>query len=229
MMKRFFLACMLYMQLAFVSAAPLSDADFCRNGLFPREQDQLVVGVIQGQKAERIHFFDDLDGCPSKGVQCMRSSYLVPGDQVIVGKTTAEWACVWYQGRKHESVSWVPKKNVAALPPSAIDPSKDWVGLWVDGPDKIRISMPKPQGRLQMASDLRWEGGTLPNGELIENLGGIGAALEVHGSTASAASGDCQVMLTRVGKYLVADDNGACGGMNVRHTGMYLRPPRQGS
>jgi hypothetical protein len=101
-MKKTLWVCMLYMQLAYAAAGQLnqdnasqiavralSDADFCRNGLFPREQESLSLGVVQGQKAEKVHFFGDFDGCPSNGAQCRHSTYLVPGDEVLVGKTTA--------------------------------------------------------------------------------------------------------------------------------------------
>jgi hypothetical protein len=228
--------CMLCMQFAYavpggvpqndVPPGPVSDADFCRNGLFPREQESLDLGVIQGREAEKVHFFEDLDGCPSSGAQCMRPSYVVPGDEVLVGKRTAEWACVWYQGRKREFVSWIPKKNVVLRPAPPIHPVSDWVGVWGSGPDKIRISVSKPKGELQIRSRLRWEGGTTPGGEAIAHYGGMTGTLEVHGSRGSAAEGDCQVTLARIGKYLVADDNGACGGVNVRHTGMYFRLPK---
>ena len=203
--------------------AQMSDADFCRNGLFPREQEQLSLGVVQAQAGEKVHFFNDDDGCPSKGAACMRAAYLVPGNEVLVGKSTADWACVWYQGRKGESVSWVPKKNVAIRPAAPLHPVRGWVGVWSDGAAIIRISASNASGRLRMASRLRWEGGVSPDGERRANVGGTQALLEVRGSRASASDGDCQVTLTRVGRYLVADDNGACGGMNVRHTGVYRK------
>ena len=238
-MKKSLWACMLYVQLAYVAArepdqdkasqiadSASLDADFCRNGLFPREQESLSLGVVQGQKAEKVHFFDDFDGCPSNGAQCRQSTYLVPGDEVLVGKTTADWACVWYQGRKHEYVSWVPKKNVSLHPASPIHPVADWIGVWVDGPEKIWISLLNSKDGLQLRSKMRWDGGTSPDGEIRANYGGMTGRLDVHGSSASALEGDCQVRLTRIGKYLVADDNGACGGMNVRHTGLYLRPTK---
>lgn len=219
---------MLCMQSTIAASAQVfaqspSDADFCREGSFPREQESLNVGVIRGQKDEKVHFFDDLDGCPAKGATCMRASYLVPGDEILVGKHTADWACVWYQGRKNPFVAWVPKKNVAVLPASPVRQGADWAGIWVYGPDRIRISSTKRKGELRMRSNLRWEGGILPNGEALAHFGGMTGTLDIDGSRASAAEGECRVGLTRIGRYLVADDNGACGALNVRHTGMYVR------
>lgn len=95
MMRTSLFVFMLLAPLAGSAQAQVSDADFCRNGLFPREQEHLSLGVVQGQKAEKVHFFKDDDGCPSRSAECMRASYLVPGDKVLVGKSTADWVCVW--------------------------------------------------------------------------------------------------------------------------------------
>lgn len=210
--------------LCLLSLSPLApaadDADFCRNGLFPSEQERLDLGVIQSRPDEQVHFHDDLDGCPAKGAACRRKSYLVPGDPVIVGKRNADWACVWYEGRKHESVSWIALKNVALRPAAPLDRPRDWTGLWSDGTSTIRI-VPGKDGGLRMVSKLRWEGG-----EGRAHFGGMEGALRLHGARASAAQGECQVSLSRIGPYLVADDNFACGGMNVRHTSMYRRKLR---
>jgi len=199
-------------------AAAADDADFCRNGLFPHEQAQLDLGVIQGRPNERVHFYDDNDGCPAKGAACRRTSYLIPGDAVVVGKRNADWACVWYEGRKHESVSWVPMRSVALRPTAPLDRAQDWTGLWTDGTSSIRIAPAGKDGALHMVSKLRWEGG-----EGRANFGGMEGVLARQGARAGAVQGECRVALSRIGDYLVADDNGACGGMNVRHTSMYRR------
>jgi hypothetical protein len=213
---------MLYLSLACASQAhaQASDSDFCRNGLFPREQETLSLGVIQGGKSEKVHFYDDMDGCPSTEARCMRPAYLVPGNEVLVGKSTGDWTCVWYQGKQREFVSWVPKKHVD-LRPAPPSPASDWVGTWAGGSDRIRITT--TGGQLQLRSRLRWDGGSLPNGEPIAHFGGMNGILKVQGAKAGAVEGDCQLSLSKIGKYLVADDNGACGGINVRHTGVYFR------
>ena len=215
--------CLLLMPLACQAQAEVSDADFCRNGLFPREQEHLSLGIVQGRPGEKVHFLDDMEGCPSKGAVCMRAAYLVPGNEILVGKRTADWACVWYQGRQHEFVSWVPRKNVALLPAPPLHPVRDWVGLWSNGLSTIRLAPSKVGGKLQISSRLRWNGGVDPAGERRMNFGGMTGTVDVQGARATGAEGDCQVTLTRIGKYLLADDNGDCGGMNVRHTGMYFR------
>jgi hypothetical protein len=218
--------CLLLIPLVCDAQAQASDNDFCRNGLFPREQEHLSLGVVQGQKDQKIHFFDDYDGCPAKGTRCMRVAYLVLGDEVLVGKSTADWVCVWYQGRNREYVSWMPKTNIALVPTPPVHPIRDWVGVWSDGSGTIRISPLDARDTLEISSKLRWDGGDSPAGYPIANFGGITAVLNVNGPQASASDGVCQVALTRIGRYLVADDNGNCGGMNVRHTGVYFRRPQ---
>lgn len=218
--------CLAAYAVAGIAQAQTSEADFCGNGWFPREQEQLSLGTVQGRAGERIHFVDDHDGCPASGPKCMRGSYLVPGDEVLVGKRHAAWACVWYQGRHGESVSWVPARRVALHPAPPLQPVRGWVGRWSDGTNVIRIVELNAGKRLQILSNLRWDGGTSPDGEPLAHFGGTKAVLDVRGSKATASEDACRVNLTRIGKYLVADDNGKCGALNVRHTGVYFRRPR---
>jgi len=114
----------------------------------------------------------------------------------VVSKRTAGFACVWYQGRKHESVGWVSADKVAPLPAPPLDPVRDWLGTWSDGAGTIRITPAPGLGRMQIASTLRWDGGTGPNGEPRANFGGMHGLLEVQGAKASAAEGACRVVLT---------------------------------
>lgn len=119
----------------------------------------------------------------------------------------------------------MPAQNIAMQAAPPLDPVRDWAGVWSDGTNTLHISPAKAGARLRMSSELVWEGGVSPGGERRANFGGMDAALDVQGSKATASDGDCSVALTRIGKYLVADDNGSCGGMNVRHTGVYFRRP----
>jgi hypothetical protein len=155
----------------------------------------------------------------------MRSAYLIPADEVLVGKSTADWACVWYQGRKHDFVSWMPRKNIAVLQAPLLHPVRDWVGVWSDGTDTIRIFPSAGRDTQEILSKLRWASGVSPNGETIANYGGTRAILNVYDSRASASDEICQIALTRIEKHFLADDNSDCGGINVRHTGVYYRHP----
>jgi hypothetical protein len=150
----------------------------------------------------------------------------VAGDEVLVGKRRNGWACVWYQGRKHEWVSWIPARHVAARAAPPIDGLRGWVGNWTGPPGTITITLPARARALRIRSRLRWEGGMGPDGEYIVHYGGSSGTLTVDGPKAAGEQDGCRLVLTLIGRYLVADDNGACGGLNVRHTGVYSRPPR---
>ncbi|MGO4475453.1 hypothetical protein AB4Z32_04280 [Massilia sp. 2TAF26] len=52
---------------------------------------------------------------------------MVPGDRLLLGKTHGEWTCAWYQGKSHETVGWVRKRDLAIQ--AAAEPAPaDWTG-----------------------------------------------------------------------------------------------------
>lgn len=205
------------------SPGAASDARFCRNGLFPREQADLTLGVIKAINGQKVHFYRDDEGCPSLQSQCARREYLVSGDQVLVGKHTGSWACVWYFGKKHEFVAWVPKRNVNAVQAPPFPAIDDWIGDWVYHANRIHLYMDDSSGRPAVRSELRWDGGTTSTGDTIAHYGGMRGTLDVAGARATAVEGSCKLTLARIGEFLVADDNGNCGGANVRHGGVFRR------
>jgi hypothetical protein len=59
----------------------------------------------------KVHFYRDDDGCPGQGEACATKPYLVAGDTVLVAQEVPGWSCVWYSGKKHEFVGWMPTKS----------------------------------------------------------------------------------------------------------------------
>lgn len=186
------------------------------------QQRDLKLAEILGETGERVHFYRGWEGCPERGAACRENSYLVPGDQVVVGQTQGDWSCVWYQGRKRQFIEWLPTSKLKLQPVPPVPASDDWIGLWVADPQRIKISRDS-SGQLQMDSKLRWDGGLSMSGEPYSNFGGMTAPLRTAGATASAADDYCKVGMTLLGRILVVNDNFSCGGMNVRHSGMYVR------
>lgn len=185
-------------------------------------QRDMKLAEILGETGERVHFYRGWDGCPERGAACRENSYLIPGDQAVVSQSKGEWSCVWYQGRQRQFIEWVPTNKLKLLPAPPVPNPDDWLGLWVDEPQHIRITRDSG-GQLQMDSELRWDGGLSMSGEPYSNYGGMTAPLRMAGATASAADDWCKVGMTLLGRILVVNDSGVCGGINVRHRGMYVR------
>src|SRR5258708_19252771 len=75
---------------------------WCRNGVFASEQRALQLANVAGQPGTRLSIYWDEDGCPEQAANCRPSSYVNPGDELIVNHVENGWACAWYQGKTHE-------------------------------------------------------------------------------------------------------------------------------
>lgn len=198
----------------------------CRNGLFAMHADHhFQLGQIQGK--ERAYFFRDTEGCPT-GKSCQTASYVIPGDRVIINQIQSDWACVWYQGKKSETVGWVPRQQIKLNPPAKVPALKEWIGHWVFSESAdILIKPAANKQALALDGQAFWLG-LVVNGERVIHMGALGTPeiLPVKDRVHYSSGDDefsCKAELLLLPPYLIADDNGNCGGQNVTFRGVYTR------
>ena len=154
-------------------------------------------------------------------------AYVLAGDELLVNKVRGAWACVWFNGKKHETVGWVDATRLEILPKDEPVDLQRWTGKWVFSKDAGVINMSKSKDQLHVKGAARWYGGKTQDGEAIVHFGAIEGALAPQGGKAHLAMGDgpdaCQADFTLLGSYLVVADNSNCGGMNVKFNGVYLK------
>jgi len=202
---------------SYVSGLHARDS-YCRNGLFPAENKTLELARFVGSAKERLYFYDDGDGCPG-GAQCKTGRYVIPGDELIINKRENGWGCAWFQGQKHETVGWVSVAKLRFLEPQTV-PEEGWLGNWVQPAGSITITGGggKP---LHGAGEAFWQS------EVTIHVGEFSGTIRPVNNRATVKEGDdesgCVVALVRLGRYLIASDNGNCGGVNVRFDGVYVR------
>jgi hypothetical protein len=219
--------------LSFSAQAQTTDDDMCRNGLFPREQKSLLIGKFAGAPQERLYFYGDTGGCPGKGADCRTKAYVLPGDELLLGKVHGDWTCAWYEGKAHETVGWVPNRNLVISQPQPDVSAPDWLGTWkvYNYPGYINIA--RKGNAYYVRGNTRWIGAELPNGSRVEHLGDLAGELKIDrnrarlGGQLESADGDCAAEFTRVGRFLVVHDNAQCGGANVRFDGVYTKAVRR--
>ena len=196
-------------------------ANWCRNGLFPRESSDYRLARVKAARGERVYFRgDERDDCP-QGANCRRKAYLVAGDEVVVSRQLGPYACAWYQPAKGaETVGWLPAADLEYRPAAEPTPD-DWTGEWRYGDAGISIAKAKSEGVLSVTGSALWRGigNNVHVGEL-DYEGRPQANLLVIGD-ATGGEYDCRVALRRVGRYLIAADNLNCGGVNVTFSGVY--------
>jgi hypothetical protein len=205
--------------------AMAADDPYCRNGDFSSEQKTFALGKVIG--SGHLDLLSDMNGCPSEGKQCNGLGYVLPGDVVITGREHGAYVCVLYPNRFGGSAGWVEQSR---LVPEAFDSSpalQSWVGRWKDGDDLLRLSL--YHGQLHADGAAYWPSAhpakeDAPGGP---NVGSLEANAMPTGNRVQFSEGNdlsrCQVTAILVGTWMLVDDNGNCGGMNVRFSGIYQR------
>jgi hypothetical protein len=192
--------------------------------LKPSEKFQLASAV------SKTNIRDDWKGCPENS-SCISKGYLIPGDEIIVGKQEEGWVCAWYFGKKREFVGWLPLHSIKFVAHNTNPSLQEWIGTWKPNHNwsKIKIKMAKQSGYVSVSGNAVWKGGRNTAGYEIVHTGEFDGMAKPKGQSLIIKTDDdkyaCVVKMTLVEKYLVISDNGNCGGMNVRFNEVLRRSP----
>jgi hypothetical protein len=199
-------------------AAFAADPVLCRNGLF-NQLEGIHLAKATPDATGKVHFRnDDSAKCPADA-SCAEKAYVVAGDQLLASKEYGGWVCAWYFSKKHEYVGWIRptvSTPLPAHPPALADWKGDWTG-WAD----VTLE-PKPDGSIYVTGTAIWSGGNgnVHDGELDDTAKPVGNRLEIGDAKEEYA---CHVVFQLIGGYLLANDSGYCGGVNVSFSGVYRR------
>ena len=244
-MHRLFVLVFLTNILAFNRALPtLADDTTCSpiNDLAVRLATPQLLSV--GPTKPPIHFVKGSDkqlGCPNPRVACRDLAFVVSGDDVIVSSVIKDYMCVAYtatSGKFTTSYGWLPS-SVLITPPEGgklIGDNAGWIGDWKTGADReIKIKL-APGGKVSLDVSSTFAG--RPIGTNGKDLPGYMATIMINGDHAAFSLNTdtgqigpldadprnnvlCRVRLWRLGKYLVAVDNGCGIPENGTATGVY--------
>lgn len=191
--------------------------------------DTAKVQLAQVTQKTDLHWGNWPDeGCQQAGT-CGQERYLVAGDQVVVTATQGDWACVWYShpgGR----VTWrrvMPRRNLQVIRP----PATPLTGTWQAASNTILL---RPAAKkLLVRGTATWPFLNDPSPDAQQqiarggvNTGSIDAATPWQVGQTNAHFKDaqqCELKVRTLGPYLLATDNGQCGGINVTFEGIYRR------
>ena len=161
-------------------------------------------------------------GCRSDR-SCIPETF-APGDPILVYRVAGDWTCGYLWHSDGAGPGWVRSTDIR---PIKFDPQpalSAWAGTWTGGEDRVTIQLSNIPGELDLKGEATWHGA---GG--VDHLGDFAGAAAPHGNHLHVASGGadpCLVNLTLVGRYIVADDNNKCGGLNVRFWGLWKRASR---
>jgi len=200
-----------------------------------------LQAVAPGQK--RVHFVKDAahgKGCPNDTAACAANGYVVANDRVVVTGTQGAYACATFTGGSPNFSTTTGLLPLSALVDAPQAAEGGWTGHWRSG-DEQEIDIKAAAGNAIALQGNASSGGGDParvaSGGV--NMGQIDATLTPANDQAAFSDGDngqtapydanpgddtiCRVRLWRLGRYLAAADNLACGGVGVTFTGVYAR------
>ena len=210
-----FLVCSAYAQL------DGNPRNWCREGFFTRDSETYVIASVVGTPRSRVYFFSDQsDDCPGDP-SCATKAYVVPGNQLVVGRSFGKFSCSWYMSKKgYATVGWV---ETAALKQIPIRPSPKfsaWLGEWKYGDNQITFTENKLSGYLNVTGDAIWKG----TGDNV-HIGELDGRFQPTKGTLKYSDGDglydCKASMELLGNFLIVADNMHCGGANVSFSGVY--------
>lgn len=202
----------------------------CRNGSFPDKSD-IALGRIIAKPGERV-FFRSFDNGNFAIRARDRGTFLVEGDSVLVARPYGHWICAFHVDGEQTSAGWIARANVMMVPFSATPALHSWVGRWI-WPPTITLTIRKIHAdALSVDAGAKWYGSIVRSGERDVHFGGVTGAASPHGNllvvSGGSGPGRCIVHFRLIARYLVANDNGQCGGVNVHVEGVLLRASEVG-
>jgi hypothetical protein len=151
--------------------------------------------------------------CEFKGYAPNFPLALRAGVPVIVYHADGAWTCAGFE----DGPQWVRSAELRAIAADTAPPVAAWVGRWTLPAGTATI-------RLGSGDTLRIEGHAWWLGAKgISHSGSITALAVPSGNRVHFVESTCVLDLALVGKYIVADENEHCGGMNVRFWGIWKR------
>jgi hypothetical protein len=206
------------------------------NGVYWDDKRPLVVNKVIANP--RVNFvkspYDDgftAASCPADTEACRRTSYLVRGDLVLIGKARNEFTCVVYQSPLAEkqtwAMGWVPTSALQTVASNPHPRMSDWIGKWRHPGGRIEIkkvgdSKLKIEGNMTIPTARDFHTGQIealvtPQNDTIAFVDDGAIAFE------KTNEGECRVRMQRIGPLLLVEDNDGCGGAGVTFTGFYRR------
>jgi hypothetical protein len=191
-------------------------ANWCRNGGFASDAKEFRVARVRGARA---YFYGEDEGCPGPDAKCRRKAYVVAGNSLVVSRKFGDYVCAWFQpARGYETVGWLRADQLELPETDASPPAARWLGEWVLHSNGLTIRRGEKAGELRVEGSALWHG----LGDNV-HVGEVNASAAPGGNTLTLEDDICKLTLRLVGDFLVADDNGDCGGVNVTFDGVYRK------
>lgn len=155
--------------------------------------------------------------CRMESINLERKVAELAGDPVVVFRAEGEWTCGYRVSAKGARPIWVRTAELIEVAVNERPAVREWVGAWTGG--DVSIAIRAAGNRLALNGAGSWKGrGPAQSGRFA-------AEVTPEGNVVRAVDGACSVDLKLFGRFVLANDNGQCGGANVRFRGVLRRTP----
>lgn len=167
-------------------------------------------------------------------------AYLVAGNEVVTDAKMEGFVCAWFKPKRgpvqYGTVGWLPLDALQPAPAAPVPSPADWAGTWERDRGEYTAAeitlRPAAGGKLAVSGNAVYSAGPDAVKRGAVNEGDLDLQVRVQGRLAGDFlshpakpddDSECSIGLARVGEWLLAEDNGSCGGLNVSFSGLYRR------
>jgi hypothetical protein len=204
-----------------------------------------LVKVKPGGKRYFYSHGEVRPGC-DEAEPCLTKAYVVAGDILVasdfgtLGRRTSKWVEVEYVSPSGRSTrGWIRDADLVPQTESAM-PLGAWTGSWKRTEADITLRPGRRPGTIEAAGSAIWGSfdpdrvrrGGIHMGEIagafqpVQSRGGFTMGAEGTLPFDQGGEFDCRVRFRLLSPYLLVEDNGSCGGVNVSFSGTYKRQGR---
>jgi hypothetical protein len=165
-----------------------------------------------------IRFATQWELCGS-GKGCVKA-LVAQGTPVQIYRQQGAWTCGYVSGKNGAGPAWI-RTDVLRIYSPAENPSPNaWLGNWVGAEDHVTIRLGAQPGALHLVGNAMWQGNHTSH---TGDMGGMVSPPGNHLHFVANGPGSCTIDLVLVDRYILAEDNNACGGLNARFQGLWQR------
>jgi len=142
------------------------------------------------------------------------------GTPVEIYRRQGGWTCGYISGHDGAGPAWIRSEALSVLPYDGNPSLRAWLGTWTGGEDRVRIRAGS------VAGTVRLEGSAMWSGKYTAHFGDTKGSASPEGNHLHFVENgpdSCSIEMTLLGRYIIASDNQACGGLNARFQGIWKR------
>lgn len=189
---------------------PTASCQFAENGFAVAPGEKVQLAEVVKRTAVQMEQCGSAAGCVEAPV-AQKTPIQIYRQQVV-------WTCGYVSGRNGAGPAWIRTEALRVDPYDEHPSPAAWVGQWSGGEDRVALALAGKPGALRLAGTAVWQG------KFTSHSGDAKGVVTPTGNRLHfVQDSGCVIDLVLLGYYILAEDNQACGGLNVRFQGIWKR------